>query len=76
MQVISGYQLPKKEGDDLDSIIDPYVKLELISAEEGEEQSFKTEHKDKHGSVGVLPSVVAAAASRRTTGLRIASRQH
>ena len=49
-QVISGYQLPKKEGDDLDSIIDPYVKLDLISVSVDEDQSFKTEHLDKHGT--------------------------
>ena len=41
-QIISGYQLPKKKGDKKKSILDPYVKVEVL----GVDQDAKSERTD------------------------------
>ena len=47
--MVSGYQLPKKE-DDPDSIIDPFVRVDVMSVERDEEQEKQTAHTRKHGN--------------------------
>ena len=49
IQIISGYQLPKKEDDDSESILDPYVKVDIISQGE-DDQGVKTEHFKNNGN--------------------------
>ena len=41
-QIISGYQLPKKKGDKLKAILDPYVKIDVIGVSD-DTKSEKTE---------------------------------
>ena len=42
IQIISGYQLPKKKGDKTKSILDPYVKIEIFGVK-ADYQELKTE---------------------------------
>ena len=45
---MSGYQLPKKEDDDNENILDPYVKVDVFSVEE-DDQGIETKHDKNNG---------------------------
>ena len=49
VQVISGYQLPKKKGDKKKSILDPYVKVE-ISGVAADNCTQKTDYVHNNGT--------------------------
>ena len=51
LQVISGYQLPKKKGDKARSILDPYVVVEIVGVP-ADCSSKKTEWIKNNGELG------------------------